>query len=459
MTEAIKASRSFPKEYNRRESLAAGSILLLIGGLFLFLSVYNFLIALVRDNNPIWVFFGFAVFLAISCIIILWGMRRVYLRGYLSDRPVVYDTVNCKSYSLPSPPEQMIFNASNNNLYIALRDCIMVLYGTTDHMVNEIPLPEPRYFAINFVTNKLFVALKEGISVIDMLSNTVIKTVLEEYSYSQLCVNDKTNVLYAVNKSYNSQKKPCNCVDVIDCSSYAVNYRIGSNWKPSGIAVNPNKNRIYVGFEKHPSIFVFDGSENISRIHLPKIDHSELTSNDIHFDPSNEILYILQRRFYPNYQGPPGYADFLLKIDTNVQLSDFFIHEFDCNILSRTERYLPRLRSKSVLRENDILRGSGNPEGSITLNLKTGLLYLMNTEKKKLDEIDINTNKILNTFEISQYCDAMALNPINNKIYLGSSRYFGGSRLDIISLEIEPVSSRPFVFNTNVQTSPEQKAK
>lgn len=453
MTEAIRASRSFPKEYNRRKSLVQGSILLLICGLFLFLSLYNFLIALLRDNNPIWVFFGVAVFLSISSIIILWGIRKVYVRGYLSERPIVYDNVNKNSFTLPSPPKQMIFNTSNNRLYVATRDRIIVLDGTTDRMVDEIAIPEPEYLAINFVTDKLFVALNKGISVIDMPSNRIIKTVLNEYSYGQLCVNNKTNTLYAINKSYSSQKKSNNCVDVIDCSSYAVNSRIDSQWKPSGIAVNPNNNRIYLGFEKHSSIFVFDGSKNnlcVFRIHLPKIDHSELTSNDIYFDSSNDILYILQRRFYPNYQGPPGLADILLKIDTNVQLSDYYIHDFKCNILSRTERYLPKLRSKSVLKEDDILWGNGNSHGSITLNPKTNLLYLANTEKKKLDEIDNNNNKILNTFEISQYCEAMALNPVANKLYLGTSRIFGESYLDIIYFKNELAVNPPLSIENSL---------
>lgn len=453
MTEAVRASRSFPKEYERTKSLVGGSILLLICALFLFLALYNFLISLLRDNDPIWVFFGFAVFLAISCGIILWGMIRVYLRGYLWERPVVYDAVNRKSYSLASPPEQMIFNLSNNSLYIALRDRIMVLNGTSDHIVDEIHIPKPRYIAINSVTERLFVALENGISVIDTSSNKLIKTVLEEYSYGELCINDKNNMLYAINKSKNKQKKAYNHVDVIDCSSYTINYRIDSHWGPSGIAVDPNNNRIYVGFEKHSSIFVFDGSKNnlcISRIHLPRIDHSELESNNIYFDPSNDLLYVLQKRYYSGSGGPGGWADFLLKIHTNVQLSNYYIHKFNCNILSKTERYLPRLGSKSVLKEDDILRGDGNPKDSITFNPKTGLLYLTNTEKKKLDEIDINTNKIMNTFEISEYCNAMALNPITSKLYVGSSRTFGEDTIDIIYLQKEAAVSHPLSIQNSL---------
>lgn len=439
MTEAIRASRSFPKEYKRRESLAAGSILLLMCGLFLFLSLYNFLIALLRDNDLIGVFLGVAVFLSISCSIILWGMRRVYLRGYLYERPVVYDIVNRNSYSLPSPPERMIFNVSNNSLYIALKDRIMVLDGTTNNMVDEITISEPRYFAINFFSNMLFVALRNGISVIDMSSNKVIKNRFEEYSYGQLCFNDKTNMLYSINKS-------SSCVDVIDCSSFEIISRIDSHWKPSGIAVNPSNNRIYLGFEKHPSIFVFDGSKNnlcTSRIHLPIIDHSELRSNRLYFDPLNEILYILQERYYPNFEGPGGSADFLLKIDANVKLPDYYIHDFKCSILSRTERYLPRRRSKSVLKEDDILRANGNPGDSITVDPKTGLLYLTDMEKKKLDEIDVNTNMILNTFEIRKYCHAMALNSITNKLYLAGSQIFGESYLDIIYMKNESTVNPP----------------
>jgi DNA-binding beta-propeller fold protein YncE len=447
VTEALRASRSFPKEYKRRKSLAGGSILLFICGLFLFLSLYNFLIALLRDNNLIGVFLGVAVFLSISCGIILWGMRRVYLRGYLYERPVVYDAVRRNSYSLPSPPEQMIFNASNNMLYIASRDRIMVLDGTTDHIVDEIPISGPRYFAINFPTDKLFVAQQNGISVIDMSSNKVIKNIFEEYSYGQLCINNKTNMLYAINKSYSNRNISSNYVDVIDCSSSATISRINSQWKPSGIAVNPSNNRLYVGFEKHPSIFVFDDSKDnlcISRIHLPIIDHSELYSNSIYFDASNDLLYILQERIYSGGGGPPGWAEFLLKIDANMNLSNYYIHEFDCNILSKTERYLPMLRSKSVLKEDEILRGKGNPGDSITLNPKTGLLYFTNTEKKKLDEIDTNTNTVLNTFEISQYCHAMALNPVANKLYLiTSSGIFGENILDIIYLQKESTVNPP----------------
>lgn len=452
MKGALSASRSFSDGHKRLSSLEIGAILLFICGFFLSLSVIIFIIEIINHDDSIWSFLG-VLLLSIGFIAIVWGMRKIQTRGYVFDPPVVYDTVNRKSYSLPSPPGQMIFNTSNNSLYVALRDRIMVLDGTTDHMVDEIAIHKPRYFTINFVTNKLFVALKNGISVIDMSSNKVIKSIFEEYNYGQLCVNNNTNMLYAINKSYNNQKKSPNCVDVIDCSSFALISRIDTQWKPSGIAVNPSNNRIYAGFEKHPSVFVFDGSKNntcISKIHLPKIDHSELESNNIYFDPSSDLLFVLQNRYYPGSGGPGGWGDFLLKIDTNVKVPDYFMHEFDCDILSKTERYLPRLRSKSVLKEDDIIRRNGGD--SIILNPKTGLLYLTDIEKKKLDEIDINTNKILNTFEISDYSSAKALNSIANKLYLGSSRYFAESTIDIIYLENERAVKTSVPLHYSIQS-------
>lgn len=353
MTEASKASRSFSKGHGRVNGLDIGAILLFICGLFLSLSMINFITGLLNDGNPIWSFFGVAVLLSIGFITIVWGMRKIHKQGYIFEPHIVYNTVNMKYVDLRRHPRQTVFNESNNSLYVATKNSVILFYDTINDIVDEIAIKDPKYMAVDHFKDRLFVTLERGIAVIDTSSNILIKNIFEEFRFGQLCINFNTNMLYAINLDFY-------CVYIIECSSHTLIDKIYCDSHPYAATVDPNTNSIYIANSDH-IVIVIDGSKNkvMSTIHLPNLSRrmSDCTVglDGLYVDPSNKILYIKEEVIGPPNQGGVGLQTLFFKIDLNaIHCPEYFIHDFECDILPKTERYMPDRRSESILRKHDI---------------------------------------------------------------------------------------------------------
>jgi hypothetical protein len=433
--EASSSSQSFSEGHKRLNRLEMVAILLFICGFFLSLSVINFIIGLLNDGKPIWAYLGVSVFLSISFITIVWGMQKIRKRGYIFDPPVVYSTVNRKYVSLHSNPRAIVFNKGNNRVYIAIKNSIIVLDDTINDIVYEILLKDPGYMAVDHIKDKLFVTLERGIAVIDTSSNTLIKNIFKEFRFGQLCINFNTNMLYAINLDFN-------CVYIIDCSSDALIDKIYCDSYPYTVTVNSNTNSIYIGNSDN-TVTIIDGSTKkvIFRIHLPNSSDSKYGSttrlDELYLDPLNEILYIKVEIIGPPNQGGASLHTSFFKIHlSSIYCPEYFIHDSECDIIAKTERYMTYHLFDSVLPKHDIFERVGSLDDFLIVNSESGLLYLTDKETEKLVELDSNNN-ILRTFIINHNCVSMAMNPIANKLYLANSGYFT-NWIDIFFLEKEP---------------------
>jgi hypothetical protein len=393
--------------------------------------VINFVIVLLNGANSTWSFFG-VLLLSIGFISIVWGIQKIRKQGYIFDPPVVLSTVERKSINLRSNPRKLVFNRGNNKLWISTKNSIIIFDDSVNDITGEIPIKNPYYMAVDHTKDILFATLERGIAVIDSSSNNLIKNIFEEFRFGQLHINFNNSMLYAINLDLK-------CVYIIECSSHALVDKIYFIGYPRTITLNQNTNSIYIGNSDN-IIIIIDGSKNkiISKIHLPNhLSHRmypiTTSLDELYVDPSNNILYIKDNVIGPPNEGGVGLQTLFFKIDQNTILCpEYFIHRPECDILPKTERYLPDHKSESILRKHDIFYRNRSLNDSFIVNSKSGLQYLTDIGRKKLDEIDSN-NKILRTFEISENCNAMAMNYIVNKIYLANSGYFSNS-LDIIYL-------------------------
>ena len=431
MKEASCSSRSFSDSHKRFNGLKTGAILLFICGYFLSLIVIYLIIGFLDNGNLIWTLLGVAVFLSICFITIIWGMRKIQKQGYIFNPPIVFSNVNRKHVDLQGNTRTLILNEGNNRLYISTKNSIIVLDDTINKILNEIAIKNPSHMAVDHAENRLFVTLERGIAVIDTLSNTLIKNIFEEFRFGQLCINFSTNILYAINLDFN-------CVYIIDYFSHSLIDKIYFTTYPRTITQNHITDSIYIGNSDN-IVTIIDGSKNkiIARIHLPNPPSNRwypvTTSLDgLYVDPSNNILYIKENVIGPPNEGGVGLQTLFFKIDLDGIFFDYFIHSPECDILSKTNRFMPN-KSESILRKQDIFSRIGSLNDCFAVNSKSALLYLTDIGEKKIDEIDSN-NKILRTFEISEHCNAIAINPIGNKIYLANSGYFSNS-LDIIYMQ------------------------
>jgi DNA-binding beta-propeller fold protein YncE len=426
VTEATNASRSFPRGYRRTRGIFIGAIFLFICSVFLYLSILNFTISLFRDSDPIWFFFGVAVFLSVISSIIVWAIRKIIIRGYAFDRPYVYDSIdeNRNYLSLSHRVEQMLVDKDNNKIYLSTKDSIVIINCTTDDIVDEIKLRKPRFMVLNPATQRMFVMLEKGIVIIDLRSNMVTETIFKENRFTNLSIDYTTNILYAIDESYN-------CVDVIECSSYHLNYRIDFGEKPSGIAVNPNTNRIYIAYPKSNSLLIIDNNFNkvICKLQFENKNTAEIY--ELYLDSLNSKLYILRKAYYA---GEGGYLD-------NHEL-----YYIDANVIGSRV-----LDSRSSLSLHIINKSVGlcdrySRKLSFTVNPELERIYMAVIERedglvvrKALFEIDSNEN-ILQTREINDKCKSIAVNPVTNKLYVANP---GSSKsIEIVSLGKERKAQR-----------------
>lgn len=443
MKAASGASRSFSESHKRFSGLEIGAILLFICGFFLSLSVIIFLLKILKHDFSIWSTLG-VVIISIVFIAIVSGIRKFQKRGYVFDPPVVYANVDRKSIDLHSNPRELIFNEGNNKLYIATTKSIAVFDDSINDIIGEIAIKNPGYMAVDYTKDRLFVTLDRGIAVIDTSSNTLIKKIFEDFRFGQLCINFNTNMLYAINLDFH-------WVYIIECSSNTLIDKIYCDGYPHTITLNQNTNSIYIGNSDF-EIMMIDGSKNqeISRIHLPKLS-KYLTAyiDELYVDPSSNILYINEHATGPAGEGGVGLHTCFFRIDLNaIVYHDFYIHDFECDIIPKTKRYNTKHVSESILHEANVSWKSGTLDNSFAVNSKSGLLYLTDSWEKKIYEIDAH-NKILRTFAINHEYVSITMNPNGNKLFLANSGYFSNS-LDIIYLQKEPTANQPLsIENSN----------
>ena len=176
-------------------------------------------------------------------------------------------------------------NQKTNRIYVADTSYsrIAIIDGTTDAITETIEgIPYPHYLAVNPSTNKIYVqSNNQDIFVINSMTNTVSKSFRACGTYTMdnqpqgnilpvdVAVNPVTNMAYvacvkAIKVMGGSYQSAASYVAVIDGATDTVlkNVTLGSsNAWPSGIRVNPDTNRIYVGGS--PSASVIDGNTNL----------------------------------------------------------------------------------------------------------------------------------------------------------------------------------------------------
>lgn len=176
-------------------------------------------------------------------------------------------------------------NAKTNIIYAADNpyDRIVVIDGATNAFTTTITgIPVPTNLAVNPSTNKIYVqSNNQDIFVINGKTNATSKSFRPCGTYTManfpqgtitpldVAVNPVTNMAYvSCVKSFKMQGGTYQSVSayvaVIDGSTDTVMQNVtlaGNNEWPSGIRVNPDTNRIYVGGS--PSAYVIDGNTNL----------------------------------------------------------------------------------------------------------------------------------------------------------------------------------------------------
>ena len=293
-------------------------------------------------------------------------------------------------------PKRITVNQINGTVYLACKGWILVIDGNTDTVISSV-MCNTKYVGLNHKTNRAYAVLEEGIAVIETSTNKISRYLFMEQTFSQLCVDINKNLIYATNISSES-------VFVIDGSSDSLISQIKVSKKPIGIAFNSKQNKIFVTHEKSSVIFVIDCHTNSTEhIDIPVPITSINNSAEPYVSYDNNMLYVLVRSYLLDGNGGAHELDSLYVIDT-----------ISSNLVNVRN---PRLD----MRSQTILKNDGHE--SFAVNYASGDIYLTSTSKKSLVIMN-SQGEVKDNGPIKKSCIDIAINSVNNKLYLAYSSLF-----------------------------------
>lgn len=311
--------------------------------------------------------------------------------------PVHYsESVRTISVELKSSPRLLILNERTDTVYLVCKDSILVIDGNTDSIIDTIT-DRAKHFALNSDTNKAYAVLNKGIAVIDASSNEIINQLFEEYKFSQVCINQSKNIIYAANVSSDN-------IYVIEGSFHKLVSQIKVMKKPSALACNVKENKLFVAHENN-AIIVIDCSTNsvIENIIVPAPASSVNNSCEPYINQKINVMYVLLRSILLDGNGVGHELDSLYVLDSN------------------TKNLVNVLNPRTGLKAQTFLTSDGHE--SFAINVISSDIYLTDVSKKLLHIMN-SQGEVIHELPISKSCVDIAINSVKNKLYLANSGFF-----------------------------------
>jgi YVTN family beta-propeller protein len=279
---------------------------------------------------------------------------------------------------------------------------------------------EPTGVAANPVTNKVYVALDDQlgeVAVIDGKTQQVTTRIVVGRFALTVAVNPLTNRIYA--SGCNSQA--CN-IAVIDGSTDTLMTLIpvnsGSFIGIQGMAVNPVTNRVYASDADNLQFIVIDGRTNTIIDQVP-----------LSFQPSGVAVNPKTNHIFIGNGGFPGEIA-VYDGQTDSQLASIPENSSISNIATnfRLDRAYGTVQSDSLA----VVDGATNsqianiPTGSfpngVDVNLQNGKVYVANSSSQTVTIIDGKTDQVLQTLPIpAVFPTGVAVNLGNGLTYISDT--------------------------------------
>ena len=151
--------------------------------------------------------------------------------------------------------------------------------------------------AVNDVTNRVYIGVEDGLTIIDGETDTVITEILPETNVVALAVNPQTNYIYAA--VYGEK------IVVIDGTTNQVVGEIsGGIYNQYAIAINPVTNLLYLGEWRtiqgyYDCILVYDGQTltEITQVNIPaSFEHTIIERVGVTVNPETNRIYVANER-------------------------------------------------------------------------------------------------------------------------------------------------------------------
>ncbi|MBW8889392.1 MAG: YncE family protein [Fibrobacteres bacterium] len=160
-----------------------------------------------------------------------------------------------RTISVGTKPVALAVNASMNRIYAANNGSgnVSVINGSSGTTTSVAAGAAPVAIGVNTATNRIYVANSSGrsLTVINGTDGSVAQTVPLDSAPTALAVDQVTNKIYVVGNPF--------ILNVIDGADYSKLTNFAPS-RPSGIAINPETNVIFIVNEQGNKLLAYDGA-------------------------------------------------------------------------------------------------------------------------------------------------------------------------------------------------------
>jgi len=286
---------------------------------------------------------------------------------------------------------------------------VAVIDGASNELVGTVPVSIDggmefpggmgvgrRAVDVNSTTSRVYVTVPDSnsVSVIDGTTNTVVATVPVGESPTGVAVNPTTNLIYVTDAAWSAWS---GTVSVIDGGSNTVVATIPVNQWPLDVAVNPVTNLIYVANAAWSgTISVIDGGSNTVVGNIPV----GFSPQRVAVNPNTNSVYVA------------------METPSSGESGDLLVIDGTTNTVAAT---FPGMEGQDV-----------------AVNPSTNHVFVARGEH--IAVIDGATNSVVTSIPLAwQYCltpggVAVAVNPITSVVYVGANQYwFACSEMYVIN--------------------------
>jgi serine protease AprX len=350
--------------------------------------------------------------------------------------------------SVPFRPLAMVWNATDNKIYVGGGDSVTVIDGATNSILTNIFVKSGcnGFLVWNQANNKIYVAGGDSLAIINGVTNNIITTVPLGTPNEQrdLVWNSIDNKVYVTNGGSND-------ITVIDGVTNNVIATVPVGVWPLWLAYNSTNSRIYVGNhgDGENTVSVIDGATNnvITTISVGK------KPRDGVWNSTHNKLYSLN-----------GLGDDITVIDgaTNNVITTLFggsgpidgVWNLINNKLYIVNYYSSEARIIDCASDEFIFTAAvGMAPYDAVWNSNQNRIYVANSQSDNVSVIDGTTNLVTNTITVGDYPWRIIYNTTNDRIYVANQL---NSTVSVIkdqgSTGIPEINTYPseLVFNYNL---------
>jgi YVTN family beta-propeller protein len=357
-------------------------------------------------------------------------------------------------------PRAFAYNATNNRIYVSsggYGNCVIAIDGATNQKIARIPVPYSIWSSAlvwNSINNKIYCAIDQGygpgsVTMIDGVTNSVIKTITVGYHPRNLVYNPTNNKVYCANAfgvtvidgttdsvittisagnspgalAYNPIDNKVYCangadtVTVIDGATDSVITTVGVGSLPYALVYNPTNNKIYCANYGNGNVTIIDG-----------VTDSVITTVPVGGEPKTLVYNPTNNKVYSSNSHP--YSNNVTVIDgaTNQVITTIQVGNMPCALAynpTNNKVYCSNWMSDDVT----VIDGAADTvittvavgrkqPGALVYNPFNNKIYCANTYGHSVSIIHGITDSVIITFPVGQYGPlALDWNSINNKVY------------------------------------------